>query len=162
MLTKQIETECSQFLNEVGNILLCKYLPSKYGDASKLKLRHRKPSRLDPIFESIGNIPNLLGRSITLSPISSVSTNPPDGYSLYAVYPVNGYQYLYHPSSTHDDLENTIQKLSGYLAPVEINENLGEIVRLNYKSENLQEGCIVSDEITFYGIPFCYLIRITI
>lgn len=157
-----IQTECSAFIRESGQLPLYKLLPSYYKDFQKVKVRQQK--RHDPITEAFNRAFGSKIHNFRQRAIFSYPEKPPlkEGYEPFYVFPINGFKYLYSKEVTNSS--NNYQHVINILfEQLESNEKAIEIVtdvlKYTYCRNNLIEGIISNSEIIFYGIPYFYAVR---
>lgn len=159
-----IRTECSQFLEESGEIPLHKILPTTYNDIQKVKARFKKKTDevsnyFNKAFET--ETSNLRQRAIF------AYTTPPtitEDLDLFYVFPINQYKFLYSPEVTNSNsnYKQVIDTLFETFSDVnEATEIITDLLKYTYSAQNLYEGLSSSAEIIFYGIPYYYAVRVT-
>ncbi len=158
---QKIRTECSQFLQQSGQLPVYKPLPTTYNDFHKVKVRfHKKQTAVVEAFnKAFTDYYNMRQRAIFAygqCPSLSEGTEP------FYVFPINGFKFLYSKEvkNSSADYQHVIDTL---FEQFEDNTRAIEIVRdllkYTYLRENLYEGIMSDSEIIFYGVPFYYAVR---
>jgi hypothetical protein len=159
-----IKVQCTQFLEESGGLPVIKYLPEKYDDFQKVKVRKRKQKNT---FSDMFNgafkheLNSLRERSIFANGLVTYDQNMVENTDPFYIFPINGYKFLYSK-----EVENSTQEYKAVLESIldELGEKSGkdiftDLLRFNYVSEDLATGIDSGAELIIYGIPYYYAVR---
>jgi len=148
-----IQKKCEQFIRESKGVPLLKNLPSWYEDTKKVKVRHKS---------NIPIIGTLLNKAFNHKIYQrAVFANGPQSFKpilnervadfdIFYVLPPNGYSFLYNEMYS----ESAIDKLQ------DVEESLGtELVRFNFRHNELHRGLTGNAQILLYDIPYFYCVR---
>ena len=163
MIPNSIKTECSQYLNllPTPDSWLMKPMKSNTGMSSKIKIRHKKvkaeyEAEINNVFSSEHQ--KLLQRCL-IAYTSNKSLNLNDDMTLYYVFPINGFKFMYNPIidyslQQYDDLLDKLNDMGSSKRDIFYNT-----IKLSFKSDSLIEANQNSCEIIFYNIPYYYAIQ---
>lgn len=153
--------ECSQFLTSSYGLPLQKNLPIHSDGFRKVKVRKKKKLNSDFIElfnEVFEDHEDLYQRAIFAS---SVTPNPIDTLEPFYIFPIDGFKFVYaeNVSNTSDTYKEVFDKLMRNLDNVQGIEIFLDVLRFNYKKDDLRLGIESGSEIIIYGIPYYYAIR---
>lgn len=147
--------ECLQFLEESDTIPIYKYFPKFSRDQDKIKIRLK--TKTETFYNHVDNsfkFNNFNNRSLDV--YTAKDENIIDLVPYYVFIP-DGYRYMYAKDNMKIQLKRTFQDLTDKM--IRGSETFEELIKYSYKNEDLVKGLVYNDIITFYNIPYYYIIR---
>lgn len=157
--------DCSEFIRESGGQPLFKTLPTVNDDFRRVKVRQQKRRNgVSEVFEQAfgSQFNNFRQRSIFTS---STLTESDDPSSMFYVFPIDGYKFMYSKEVTNsnNEYQTVIETLmQGMESAVEATQLVTDLVKYTYTATQLQEGIASGAEVILYGIPYYYAVRTTV
>lgn len=167
---KILNERCSQFLNEAGNCPLLKFLPNKYNDFHKVKVRRRKnynagkeefAGAFNEAFDT--QIKDLRERAVFANGPTSLQKREKTDQDPFYIFPIDGFKFMYSTEVEHSstDYKHVFDAMFEAFGHDKGNEIITELLKFNYKSSNIHEGIVQGAEIILYNIPYFYAVRQT-
>lgn len=151
-----IAGNCSQYLESRPTVPLIKSIPNEFATDLflKIKLRHKSPTEFDAIFNKALGKQKFKERTVSVN--SSDSTQY--GHQDFFILPPNGFNFLYSRNiKRSDELHLSVYNNLKDKCDEEMQISLfSDILRYNYKSDNLQEAAEAGVEVLIHGVQFVY------
>lgn len=158
-----LSKECSEYLNLSEGNPLIKNLPIHNDGFRKVKVRKKKNlnSEFIELFNEVfEDHEDLYQRAIFASP-NVIKSPVLDEVEPFYIFPIDGFKYMYaeNVANTSDTYKEIFDKLMQNLQNEQGIEIFLDVLRFNYKKDNLAEGIKSGSEIIIYGVPYYYAIR---
>ena len=154
--------ECSQFLELSEGNPLIKNLPIHSDGFRKVKVRKKKKIKEDfvELFNEVfEDHEDLYQRAIFAS--SNTTFNPLEEVEPFYIFPIDGFKFMYaeNVANTSNTYKEIFDKLMQNLDNTQGIEIFSDVLRFNYKKDDLAGGIKAGAEIIIYAIPYYYAIR---
>lgn len=161
-ISAMLRINCEQFIEESGGFPLYKSFPSSYGSYKRVKVRFQKRKNLtSDVYEAaFGNgVGTFRERCVMASGAARILTESNE--SVYYVFPVNGYQFMYSKQITDSSsaFEGVINTIIENLPLSEGAALLTDLVKFSYQQTDLSEGIQSGAEIILHNIPSFYVVN---
>lgn len=155
--------ECNQFLQISDGNPLIKNLPIHNDGFRKVKVRKKKNIKEDfvELFNEVFEDHEDLYQRAIFASSNTVTPNITDQIEPFYIFPIDGFKFMYaeNVSNTSDTYKEIFDKLMQNLDNTQGIELFSDVLRFNYKKDNLAQGIKTGAEIIIYGIPYYYAIR---
>lgn len=159
-----IVKECSDFLKESQGSPLIKFLPKNGSDIRKIKVRKNKSETpFDKAFNTVfSDHANLRKRCVFTNGASYFKNSEPSGdMSPFYIFPIDGFKFMYSPNviDSSAQYQESFNWFNHILSKCKATETFSDVLKYDYKSNDLLEGIKLGCEIILYGFPYYYAIR---
>lgn len=155
--------ECSQFLALSDGNPLIKNLPIHSDGFRKVKVRKKKNLKEDfiELFNEVFEDHDDLYQRAIFASNQVIVTNPSEQLEPFFIFPIDGFKFVYaeNVSNTSNAYKEVFDKLMQNLDNDQGIEIFLDVLRFNYKKDDLAYGIKSGAEIIIYGIPYYYAIR---
>ena len=158
-----LNTRCSQFISESGEIPLLKNLPYSYEDFHRVKVRKRKG---DDKFNSMFNEAfcdeayQLRQRAMFANGPDTFEISTDEKLEPFFVFPIDGFKFMYSSEvqNSGDDYKQVFETIVEQCGDESL-DMVTDLLKFTYTHENLAEGLQNGCEVIIYNIPFYYALR---
>lgn len=155
--------ECSEFLKLSEGKPLLKNLPIHNDGFRKVKVRKKKNLKSDfiELFNEVFEDHEDLYQRAIFATSNLIIPSIIENLEPFYIFPIDGFRFVYaenvaNTSSTYQEMFNKLMENLKNEQGIEI---FLDVLRFNYKKDNLSFGIDSGAEIIIYGIPYYYAIR---
>jgi hypothetical protein len=158
-----LSKECSEYLNLSQGCPLLKNLPIHNDGFRKVKVRKKKNlnSNFIELFNEVFEDHDDLYQRAVFASSNILVPDPIENVEPFYIFPIDGFKFVYaeNVSNTSNTYKEMFDKLMQNLDNEQGIEIFLDVLRFNYKKDDLVHGIKSGSEIIIYGIPYYYAIR---
>lgn len=158
-----LNTRCSQFISESGEIPLLKNLSCSYEDFHRVKVRKRKSG------DGFNNVFNdAFCDEAYLLRQRAMFANGPDSFNIstaetlepFFVFPIDGFKFMYsrEVQNSDDDYKQVFETIVEQCGDDSL-DMVTDLLKFSYIHDHLAEGLENGCEVIIYNIPYYYALR---
>lgn len=140
-----------------------KNLPAHSDGFRKVKVRKKKNLKSDfiELFNEVFEDHDDLYQRAVFASTQVITAEPSEQLEPFYIFPVDGFKFVYaeNVSNTSNTYKEVFDKLMQNLDNSQGIEIFLDVLRFNYKKDDLAHGIKSGAEIIIYGIPYYYAIR---